>query len=980
MENINTNIMQLEAKDVFRGYKVNKGNYKKYKATLDFSLEAIKINELSKKKNKFYIVNNKQYNDSIISITFNYSVKDDRGKTTVKINNLREILYEDGFDITFSTDKKIKQVHYVRFKRSSGSSRVGKCLFIREDLYKDIMLWSYMDICHDFDIPIDLAALEAYIALTTSSIIDTITGIKKENILVINESFSKFEDEVMATEIVKEKYIDKKGKEQERDRLYTSRKPVDISNNIWDGQALLDVSYFGTAPNKNIYWVNGKYADKGFLLLRNRFFKGACFNTNIQKFFSDAGITKIEQLNGFTMATDIKDIKMICTKSCIKYTKFGKIETWLNLLEDIWGIVKYDKPTHFFGGQYVSTHYQLLNTVHFSREETLEFLQPTMDYLYKILNDTRVMRNHLKLKINGDMEEMGNISSTNDFILRMMQLNDKFAKTQTYADFRNDIKESFIKNIRKGHILIRGNYSILFGNGLEMLKATIKDKNNPMYFNGKSVLNAGEIHSTNFKYNIDLLGCRSPHVTMGNLYIAKNVECKVLDTYFNLSRQIVCINSINENTLERLSSADFDSDQLLLTDEKQLIKKVKDNYNKFLVPTSMVKAKDGAERKNTAKDKADLDIKTSVNKIGEIINLSQVLNTYLWDKVNNGAKIGDKEIQDLYKDICQLDVMSCLEIDMAKKEFSVSNVLELRELRKKYKVIHIYDTNGAKVKDEDIIDTYLEYLEILPFRTDERQAFAIENNIVGYTHRVVKPNFMKYTGNKKNKKKKDILKESNKKTDFVAYKSTMCFLENIVNKEFSKIKAEKTTDMTTFTNIFQEEIKILTSKCNKDRVKNILNIVKDYKKEVKAIWSKDIPAAITSEEEIKEIKKKKYKDALEKKKECIEKIFKLKVKAEDIKRIIKDLDIETQEVIKIRNEKKKANGKKVDETKTYEIFGMGRFLLSILFAAHKVEFLKLFEEQKETVEHLRLKRRNEDISNKEIVKLYDLEFVIEKNS
>ncbi|MFQ9617451.1 MAG: hypothetical protein ACLRY8_18840, partial [Clostridium butyricum] len=91
--------------------------------------------------------------------------------------------------------------------------------------------------------------------------------------------------------------------------------------------------------------------------------------------------------------------------------------------------------------------------------------------------------------------------------------------------------------------------------------------------------------------------------------------------------------SIEENSLERLSSADFDSDQLLLTDNPLMIKKLKLHYDKFLVPTSNVKAKK-VKRLNNAEQKSDLDIKTSINKIGEIINLSQFLNTLLWDKYN----------------------------------------------------------------------------------------------------------------------------------------------------------------------------------------------------------------------------------------------------------------------------------------------------------------------------------------------------------
>ena len=69
----------------------------------------------------------------------------------------------------------------------------------------------------------------------------------------------------------------------------------------------------------------------------------------------------------------------------------------------------------------------------------------------------------------------------------------------------------------------------------------------------------------------------------------------------------------------------------------------------------MVEAKK-IKRHYTFNDLTDLDIKTSENKIGEIINLAQVLTSIMWDKINNGASF--ESVQPIYTDICQLSVMS----------------------------------------------------------------------------------------------------------------------------------------------------------------------------------------------------------------------------------------------------------------------------------------------------------------------------------
>ncbi|MBY6988576.1 hypothetical protein HYH98_18925, partial [Clostridium botulinum] len=190
--------------------------------------------------------------------------------------------------------------------------------------------WCYMGLNIDEMTETDLASLEAYLSLPASSTIATIKGIKAENILFIKEVKDTFTENAMCTEIKNN---------DNGDCLYTSEKEMEITNSIHDGQALMDTSLFKD---------NG-YADKGMLLLRNRFFKGACFHTNIQKWFNDNNITEVSQLKGYTRAKDITDVKLICNaETCVKFVKFGTKEEWLDRLEDRWGIVKYEKSTHHF--------------------------------------------------------------------------------------------------------------------------------------------------------------------------------------------------------------------------------------------------------------------------------------------------------------------------------------------------------------------------------------------------------------------------------------------------------------------------------------------------------------------------------------------------------------------------------------------------------------------------------------------------------
>ena len=561
-------------------------------------------------------------------------------KTLNTVQNLRTTLYENGF---YCNGTK-----YVRYKRSGGSARVGKCLFIDEKLYRRMMKWSMCGLSVKEGEEVDLAGLEAYFALPLSSIIDTIE-INPENFLIINDYESVFNENVVETRL-------------ENDWLVTDEQNVEIKNSIWDGQSLLDETLFE------------KYPDRGMLLLRNKFFKSACFNCNIQKWFADNNISDISQLNGFTIATDIRQIKIITTPSSIKYLKYGTAQEWFDNIESLFGIVKYEKPTHFFDGRMVQTHYQLLNTLQLTEDEMRELLKPSLDYLHLLKTDPAVLRYQIKYPENMEFR-ITPLTSKNDIVYRLLGLNEKFADTRLYHDFKQDLTRSYVKNLRCGHVLVNGNYSTLLGNPVEMLLASIGK------FDGKSRIGIGNIHTKRFEYGKQLLVSRSPHVTIGNIWMPINVENAEIDRYFNLSKEIVAINSIGESVLDRLSGCDFDSDTALLTDNRILIEAAKRNYHQFKVPVNHVPAVK-RQRRYTKAEMADLDIKTSDNKIGDIINLSQELNTILWDKLNNGESY--EAVRELYYDICQLDVMSGIEIDKAKKEYTTDTFREMEKIKAKW--------------------------------------------------------------------------------------------------------------------------------------------------------------------------------------------------------------------------------------------------------------------------------------------------------
>ncbi len=707
-----------------------------------------------------------------------YHAKDNI-KTCNNVADIRSDIYENGF--------MCEGIKYVRFKRSSGSSRVGKCLFINERLYDVMHEWEMCGIQVDEGQDIDLAALEPYIALTLSSIIDTIE-IKPENILVVDDYKSVFRERAIATRLVD-------------GRLVSKPEDVEISNSIWDGQSLMDRSLFG------------EYSNKGMLLLRARFFKSCCFNANIQQWFADHGIKKISQLNGYTRAKKIEDVKLITTPSSIKYLKFGTLNQWLDTLETTFGVVKYEKKTHFFDGRMVQTHYQLINTLQMTYEEVEQFIKPSLDYARMIKTDPAVLRHQISYQYQSpdDTFYTKAVTSKNDIIYRLLGMNDRFAKTKMYRNFCNDLIKSFIKNLRCGHVLVRGNYSTLCGNPIEMLKMAIGQ------FDGKSIIERNTVHCEMFENGKELLGSRSPHVTIGNILVTKNIIRPEIARYMNPTNEIVYVNSIQENLLERLSGADFDSDTMMLTDNEILVTAAKRNYDNFPVPTKLVESAK-RKRKYTNREKADLDIKTSVNKIGEIINLSQELNSILWDRINKGASIED--VMELYCDISQLDVMSNLEIDSAKRENPANNTRELQLLKKKYDV--------RDKKNRHIRPLFFKYIDGYKGYRDDYHVYVEQDD-----------EFQKLFKTDKYKDAQTIKKESANniviergRMSYQKHETSMDYLQKCINRFYVPRDKEANHGLS----YMLVPISATKGEYQKEVEQQIIDIAREAKKEINSIW------------------------------------------------------------------------------------------------------------------------------------------------
>ena len=586
--------------------------------------------------------------------------------TAVKCEDIRALLYRDGFTMD--------GIHYVRYKRSAGSSRTGHCLFIAEPLYADMMAWSSCGLSAEVD---DQASWQAYISLTLSSI-ESILKLPKKAILIIPDQTSVFKTHAVCV------------RQAEDGMLTAKEEETEVENVIWDGEALMDVSVFKD---------NG-YGEHSMMLLRNRFFKTCAFNTNLHTWFADMEVTQIRQLAGYTTARKVEDIKLIITESSLKYLKFlpkdmplkDKFKLWLDAAYEgkdtsDFGVVKTDHYPSLMNGNMSYTSYQLINTMPFSYSDTENFLAMSLEYLEKLQKDSTHMRFHLNqvgLQDDIDTKTLTVDNYRQRLIHDMTTRTPQFEHTSIYKDFRTEVCKIFKDKLKSGKVLVDGNYQTLFGNPIEFLYSVT----NPDY---RVVLPLGvkEDHAycSHYHDGAAFLCARSPHITMGNLYLAVNEKNSSIDRYFNLNPNILCVNAVFNNIQQQLNGCDYDSDAVLVTWNTPLRYHSALIRDAFPIPVCKIDPMGKASYTNTPESLASLDQKISDNKIGEIINLSQFLNSLFWDEFHRLDYFNNRgefhKLKPMYYEICILAVLSGMEIDKAKRLYDIDTNKVLRQLKRR---------------------------------------------------------------------------------------------------------------------------------------------------------------------------------------------------------------------------------------------------------------------------------------------------------
>lgn len=560
---------------------------------------------------------------------------------------IREIFYRDGVDVTYITRKKngeIKKketIHYKMLYRSTGKAKKGSCVFIRDRLYNRSIDFLRMGIkLPELNAPI--VEISAYAPLVASSIVDTIR-IEPENILIIKDVDSLFKRDVISVETNKMKQC-----------IAKPIKNYELINTLFDGQALIDSSIFPA-------WGDG------YLLLRHHFTKMAAFNTNIQQFFKDYFEENYDTAQVKDMWGNehyVKDIQLITTDNAVKWTKFDiSYEQWCSKVHDngcLFGIVKTAHKSKL--GEVQRMSYQMVNALDIDIMDSV--MDTSINYINALKSDDEVFLDYLAKNVN--------FSNDYDVLVALVEQNSNFIRSEYFRQRRKAIISAYTLNFKSGHVNQNGDNLVIVGSPYAMLLASVgKDVEQDPTF--KQEQGAIQCFTKRFEDGEYLAEFRSPFNAKHNMGYLHNVWHPFLEKYFDLGEQCIAVNLIHTDFECRNNGSDMDSDSIYCTNQTDIVAYANYCYNRYPTIVNNI-PKEKQKYSNTLLDFAIMDnnLAHSQRAIGESSNLAQLALTYTYNFPTEHK----------YEDyVCILSVLAQLAIDSAKRRYDIDISEEIKRIK-----------------------------------------------------------------------------------------------------------------------------------------------------------------------------------------------------------------------------------------------------------------------------------------------------------
>ena len=789
------------------------------------------------------------------------------------------------------TKQDIEPIHYKMLYRSPGKAKKGECVFIRESLFHKAINFLTMGLYDlmsekakaDPEAVFKLVELSAYLSLSTATAagylripLEQILVVEDEKVLsapkiaeVVStkpveyygeEFVLNFDDPRMEKILNKHEctlYEDKaqeKGwrliKERTKEELkkngiringkfpgekktvvekifqecIVSRQEEEIENILWDGMGLIDESIFP------------RYAE-GFVYCRSHFFKSCLFRGNVQEYLKDFCIKNDYDFDTYVIKDmfgnekKLSEIKVVITDKSLKWLKFVDLmggtkqkayemyRHYMKERDDYFSVVKYAHKSKW--GALQLTAYQMNNSLPTTDEKVLVSIT---EEAVKIINSLKT-DNTAYLKYLDWKKDNFNI---NEVLCELVKWNPSFLKTEFFRDKKSKDISGLKADFKEGRLPQHGDNLTICGNPIALLMKAVGE--NPLdekIFQVKE--DAIQCYTNRFPAGTSLAAFRNPHNSPNNILHLHNIHSDIISKYFpQLGDNVIIINLIGTDAQARGSGFDEDSDFILVTDHKEMSTLAKEAYINYPTIINKVDELKSSEYHFRLEDFADMDnkIADAQTSIGTSTDTAQLALSYYYDEGMN-----NRELEEIF---IILSVIGQISIDLAKKEFDLDVVHEIKRLKNsecmKGKPVPQFFANTKKRrnnKDFAKVEKMDCPMDIM--------ANLIEKNIIGYagreSHEPIRKLLNKSSNEKVNRYKcNKVIEEAKKYNDAVKALETDRRLGKVKDDLYFQLKRKL---MSLFLsnvskNLNQETVRQLINHALKNENADIMTVVFNY--------------------------------------------------------------------------------------------------------------------------------------------------------
>lgn len=479
----------------------------------------------------------------------------------------------------------INGITYHRLLGTSGGIKNSTIVFIADRHGDEIR--RRIDNGRNLEMPMVPAKLEAYKALTCSA---SVPVSFPSGILVVKDCETKFLSDVV--------YLND---ENDGEPTMEFIRDFQVELNASDGFGLM-------LPSLAERWASDLHIDyiPSGVNTRFAFEKGMVFTFDFHA-FADKVAGCYEVVDAWGNVKDIRDVDLILTTSMVKlWDSYESCDDYVrNSIENgyTFGVPKLcpDKLESSRG-----LNYQFIQSYHLSDDDIEELIAPTINEIKDVLGrDWRKTLIFLCGKgLTPETLYFGkNMSIAHAIMAEPRMINDPHIQTCVYSKIKQRIDRA-----KTGDVDVHGNYSIISGDPFSLCQSVFG-------LDVTGILKAGEIYNKYWMdFGSDRLACfRAPMSTHSNIRLVRVHRSEEANEWYKYMNTCTILNSWDTATAA-LNGADFDSDMVMLTDNRVLVDNIRE------LPALVCVQRKATKKVPTESDFISSNIASFGNDIGRITN------------------------------------------------------------------------------------------------------------------------------------------------------------------------------------------------------------------------------------------------------------------------------------------------------------------------------------------------------------------------